>query len=472
MRNKTNMLEMQVLLVGGSDQALVVSGDLETSGNSLNIADDQLGVLCAEHAGTIPHGNFVVAGTTSTQVAAIQVVQGTPNSSQTNLVNPFGTNHKAIVKSQIIERDKIRSVSTLKYAPGSFSTRVLRGLTGVADETGYKIQLGLEGVRTDLVFGMNRDSFTAVQDTPATTPTNVNDYLLQNLALKANRSSEVVGSAAPGVFSAGNRPFFVFGIKVAGGSGTAIGTMTKNTAAFNVAKYTLPNGSTVQVTYKPTETFINTLNQVLAQDAALSAATIENLGNTTPGSAATVDGLLVMAFEEGQALAFDNIKETKSRIYSFGLTGGVAGDLSYTTEEVSEAFEGRNTGRQLLLMYKDRAGLQVFNMQNHVIGSEYFIEAPNYIDETKNYTVTVIEHYGTQDTLNNQSQFAKKTMIALEAAITNPTASAATGYSVSTSDSTTVTGLNNTLGAWLSDADDKYSNIAYLGSASKSTPFV
>ncbi|MBK8706618.1 MAG: hypothetical protein IPN33_25615, partial [Saprospiraceae bacterium] len=101
-------------------------------------------------------------------------------------------------------------------------------------------------------------------------------------------------------------------------------------------------------------------------------------------------------------------------VYSFGISGGEAGALTYTTEEVSEAFEGRNTGRQLLLRYKDRAGLQVFNMQNHVIGSEYFIEAPNYIDEDKNYTITVIEHYDTEDTLNNQSQFVKQTVIALE----------------------------------------------------------
>lgn len=466
------MLEMQVFLVGSGNQALTVSGDVEGAGNSLNIADGQLGVVSADHAGTIAHGNFIPAGTTSTQVEAIQVVQGTPNSTQINLVSAFGHNDKALVKSHTIVRDKIRSVSTLKYAPAAYAARVIRGVSGVADETRYTMTINLEGVRTDLVFGMNRDNLTFTQTTPASTPTNVNDYLLQNLALAANRTSEVTGGAVPGIYSAGNRPFFVFGLKVAGGSGTAIGTMTKNTSAFNVAKYTLPTGSTVQVTYKPNETFINTLKQVLTQDSALSAATIENLGNTTPGSAATVDALLIVAFDEGQALAFDNIKETKVRVAGFGISGGEAGALTYTTEEVCEAFEGRNTGRQLSLYYKDRAGLQVFNMQNHVIGSEYFIEAPNYLDEDKNYTVTVIEHYDTESTLNNTGQFAKKLVICLEAAITNPTADAATGYSVSTSDSTTVTGLNNTLGAWLSDADDKYSNISYLGSASKSTPFV
>ena len=469
---KTNMTPVQVFLIGSGNQALVASGNLDTAGNSLNIANSQFGVLSQDHAGTISQDNFITAGTTATQVAAIQVVQGTPNSSQINKVNPFGVNDKAVVRSHTIERDKIRSVSTLKYAPASYSTRVIRALSGVANDTRYKAVIGLEGVRTDLVFGMNRDNITAVQNTPATAPTNVNDYLLQNLALSFNRSSEVVGAASPGVFSAGNRPFFVFGLKVAGGAGTAIGTMTSSTAAFNVAKYTTASGSTVQVTYTPNQTFINTLTQVLAQDVALASATIENLGNVTPGSAATVDALLVVGFDEGQALAFDNIKETKVRVANFGISGGVAGALTYTTEEVCEAFEGRNSGRQLLLSYKDRAALQVFNMQNHVIGSEYFIEAPNYIDEDKNYTVTVIEHYGTESTLNNTAQFPKQTVIALEAAISNPTATAATGYTVATSDSTTVTGLNNTLGAWLSDADDKYTNIAYLGSASKSTPFV
>lgn len=469
MRNKTNMLPMEVILVGDGDQTMP-SGALVAAGNALNIANSQLAVVCKDHDGTVTFGNMLVAGTTSTQVAAVSVIQGTPNSTQINKVNPFAVNDKAVVESHVIERDKIRSVATFKYAVPAYSARVLRSVTGVEDETRYKMQIGIEGVRTDLVFNVNRDNLTVVQDTPATTPTNVKDYLLQNLALKANRSSQVVGEAVPGVFSAGNKPFFVFGLKVAGGSGTAIGTMTKNTAAFNVCKYTMPSGSTVQVTFKPDETFINTLHEVLTQDAALSAATIENLGNVTPGSAATVDALLVVSFDEDRALAFDNIKADKTRIYSFGVTGGTT--LAYTTEEVSEAFEGRNKGRQLLLRYKDRAGLQIFNMQNHVIGSEYFIEAPNYIDEDLNYTVTIIEHYDTQDTLNNQSQFVKQTVIALPASISNPTANAATGYTTATEDTTTVSDLNDVLGAWLSDADDNYSNIRYLGEATKSAPFV
>ncbi len=471
MRNKTNMLPMEVILVGTGDQE-VPSGVLVAAGNALNIADGQLAVMSEEHGGTVAHGELIVAGTTSTQVSRVSVIQGTPNSTQINKVSAFGNNHKAFVKSQVIERDKVRSVATTLYAVPTYSARVARGLSGVVVDTRYKMQIGLEGVRTDLVFNVNRDNTTVVQDTPAAAPTNINDYLLQNMALKANRSSQVVGEAVPGVFSAGNKPFFVFGLKVAGGAGTAIGTMTKNTAAFNVAKYTMPNGTTVQVTFTPDETFISTLHEVLTQDSALASATIENLGNVTPGSAATVDAILVVSFDEDQALAFDNIKANKTRVYSFGISGGEAGALTYTTEEVSEAFEGRNTGRQLLLRYKDRAGLQVFNMQNHVIGSEYFIEAPNYIDEDKNYTITVIEHYDTEDTLNNQSQFVKQTVIALEASVTAPTADAATGYTTATDDTATVTDLNATLGAWLSDADDKYSDIRYLGAATKASPFV
>ena len=66
----------------------------------------------------------------------------------------------------------------------------------------------------------------------------------------------------------------------------------------------------------------------------------------------------------------------------------------------------------------------------------------------------------------------KKAVIVLDASITNPTASANTGYTITTTDTITVSHLNNILGAWLSDADTNVANIDYKGNATKATPFV
>ncbi|MBK8706616.1 MAG: hypothetical protein IPN33_25605 [Saprospiraceae bacterium] len=79
---------MEVILVGTGDQE-VPSGVLVAAGNALNIADGQLAVMSEEHGGTVAHGELIVAGTTSTQVSRVSVIQGTPNSTQINKVSAF-----------------------------------------------------------------------------------------------------------------------------------------------------------------------------------------------------------------------------------------------------------------------------------------------------------------------------------------------------------------------------------------------
>lgn len=457
-----------VFLVGKDDQVLVPSDNIVTAGSSLNLADGQLGVLSTDHSGTVSFGKFIPAGTTSAQVASVKVVQGTPNSSQTYKVNPFANNDKAYVESHKILADRILSVSTQTYEPGMYNMYRIKTVTGIdTTDATYKMTLNFEGARKDITYGYNRDVISATVTTPATAATNTNDYVLQNLALDLNRFSQITANASPANFS-GNKQFIVLGLNIGGGSGTVVGTLNAGDT-FNYAQYTV-NGSTVTATYTTDLQFINSLHNAIAEDATLATARILNLGSVTPGSAATINALLVVAFDEDEANAFDDVKYLKIRLSNVGISGD---GILYDGLEVAPPFEGANTERQVYLDYQGRAALQIMTAQNHVVGGEYFISPPNYLDRTaEGYTVTRIVHYGETENLNNTSRFPMETVILLTASITAPTADANTGFTVTTDDSATVTSLNATLGAWLSDADDSYNNIEYKGEATKSTPFV
>lgn len=458
--NKNATASMEVFLIGTANSALPVSGAMVGATSALDLDDGQLAVMSTDHDGTVAFGNFIPAGTTSTQVGVVRVLQGTPNSSQLYNVNPFHVNDLAYVQTNNIKASNVRSVATYKPSLPSHSIQYINAVSGQDDGTRYTMRVELEGVRTDLAFGMNRDVTTAVYDLPASGTVS---GLLQNLALQLNRSSKIIGQASPTHF-AGNKPFIVLGVDTAAGSGTTIGTMNAGDVV-DIATYVLPNGSTQTFSITLTTSLISALNEAVGNVAALATDTIVVM---TAAATNAVTGLLVIGLDEDLNLAFDNIKEVKTRVRT-----GINGTLTYTTTEVATAFEGRNLYRQANLKYMDKAALQIFNMQNQPIYNEYFIVVPNYFDATVDgYTVTIIDYFDENQTLNNKGEHPKRAYILLPAAIADEAATVNAGFTWATSNSTTVTSLNNTLGAWLSDADDVYNNISYKGEATKAAPFV
>lgn len=472
MKSNKYQAPVDVWLVGKDDQEIPPSGDMVGSGTALNLADGQLGVISTDHEGTVAYGRFIPAGTTGVQVDSIKVVQGTPNSSATYRANAFSNNDKAYVQSHKLLAGKILSVATKKYEVDAYNMFRIKTLTSVAVDTTYKATLNFGGARKDITYNFNGDVVSATVTTPTVAPTNINDYVLQELALKLNRESLVTAQAAPSYFS-GNKQFVVFGVNIGGSTGTVIGTLTAGTT-FNFAQYTV-DGSTVTATYTADTTFINSLNKAIAEDAALSTARIVTLGSVASGTAATINALLVVALDEEELQAFDDVRQLKIRITGAGISGQSAAGvpIAYVGGEVSPPFEGANNSRQVVLNYRSRAGLQTFSPQNHPVNGEYYIVAPEYVFRTaEGYTVTKIVHFGNTENLTNVSVSPMETTIVLEASITNPSADADTGYTTATDDSATVSDLNATLGAWLSSVDDAYNNIEYKGDASKSTPFV
>lgn len=254
-----------------------------------------------------------------------------------------------------------------------------------------------------------------------------------------------------------------------------IGASTSSTAAFNISRYVV-DGSTTDVSFTPDRTFINTMNSAIGSVAGLANARIVNAGAITPGAAANADGIIIMTLRETPLPAFDNVKQlsVRAQVGFARPTVGVT-NPTFTQTHAAKAFEGANTGRQVVLGWRDRAELQVFNMQNQPLGGEYFIRVPNYLSDTQEgYTLTVIEYHDSVDGLNGVNNHIMQAIIALPASVTSGSsgANASTGYTIATEDATTVSSLNATLGAWVISAGNTFHPIKYVGDATSSTIFV
>lgn len=255
-----------------------------------------------------------------------------------------------------------------------------------------------------------------------------------------------------------------------------LGATTSSTAAVNFSRY-VSEGSNYDASFASDRTFVHTLNKAITTTAGLANARIVNAGAITPGAVATADGILIFALRHTPEPAFDNIPQLSVRAQvGFGLSSNqTATQPTFTQTYVAKASEGVNTARQVVLDYKNRAALNVFNLQNHVVDGEYFIEAPSYVSESvEGYTVSVITFVDEVRTLNGEGHHNKQLVICLEGRVTSGSsgANASTGYTFETVPSTLVTSLNAKLGAWLASASNAFFPIKYLGEATSSTPFV
>ena len=454
-KSSNQQIPAEVFLVATGNQSVLATGNLAGSGTALNIASGQLGSVSHDPYGTRLPGAMLQAADTYTDVTSLELVQGTPNSANITNVHPMGIGHKSVVRSPRIDAKEVQTVACTKFAPATNGAVVLRGLSGAAVNTPYILHLDIEGHRLDRVEGDNWQHQLLSVTTPATAPSNYQDFIFQNLGLNALTNSAMGNGVAP---------YVVFGLKLAGGSGTALSAIQAGTSV-NFATV----GSKVYSFTFTTED-IATLQAGVAATASTSlvaATTIENLGTVTPGSAATVDALLIMTIPDPLTEASDYVYERRYALKNVGLNG----NLVYTLANASRAFEGFGYGRQVALMFNKRARLQQYSNQNEYTTMMPFVQAPTYVDETLNYSVTTITAESVFQSLNDTTNHAKKIHVLLPCGISNPTAAASGTYTVATTASTTVTGLNNTVGAWLKSANDVFGFIKYGGASTESAPF-
>lgn len=450
---------MITYLVSGSNTALVASGALVGAGTSLNIGDGQLGVLSADPAGTIAPDNFITAGTTAANVKAIKVAQGNAQSVDLRKVNAMVPDRRPLEVSNAIWSDKVLSVTCRKPELPRYQLTHIKGVSGLTEGKRYQLNLFLESERGDQAFGLNREQISSTVTLPTGTAQDA-DYVLQKMGIDINRQSRVVGQSA---LTAGNKPIMVLGLLSGQDPGTKK-VLSEYAAGDTVPVVTL--GGTAH-TWTADMTFINSLNKAIAADATFGNNEIVSLGATAPGTTAAIDGLLIVVLHEETAYAYDDVKELAVRAQvGFGVPIGET-KPNFTQVQATSAFEGAGRGRQLALAFDERARQQLFNLQRHPVDGEYFVQAGNPIDQSSYYITTTIEYMDEELTINSEPRSYKRAIIALKSAVSNPAATAATAYAFATTNATTVTSLNATLGAWLESA----AGVQFKGDATTTTQF-
>lgn len=354
----------------------------------------------------------------------IQIVQGTPNSGALYDVDPFGTGYPDLEKSGILKKGNVLSVSKYEYALPTYQVVQLDTLAGFDADTTYQMVVTMQSTRGDITYGMNKEVFSVSYDKSLATPTH--STMLSHLVTELNKFSKIVGTVTG---TGGTKPFMVLAIDTTTTEADTIGKLNSTTDSIPVGTY---NG--IAVTYKVDKNLLHTLNQAIAADSTLYPTPFTDNVTTgykvVDGTTATLSSsarLLFVSLDETPVLAFDDIMEVKTKV-DFGIN-----DLTYNKTELVEPFEGTGLGRQVLLWYRSKAKLQKFNMQNHPITGEFFInqDLPEYFTEDGKYSLTIIDYIDTVDTINGTSTHPKQVVIVHDATETVG-ADVATGVTVNT----------------------------------------
>jgi len=415
--------------------------ELISSASAHNITEYEAGIIDAK--------NSQFAYTNSAD--QIQIVQGTPNSEALYNVDPFGTGYPDVEKSGILKKGNVLSVAKYEYALPTYQVTQLSGISGENDDTTYQLVVTMQSVRGDITYGMNKEVFSVSYDKSLASPTQA--ILLKHFATELNKFSSIVGTVAG---QGGTKPFMVLALETTTTESDSIGSL--------VVGDTIPVGTYngTAVTYTVDKNLLHTLNKAILDDTSLHDA----IGAFTTGykvvdgtTATSISRLLFVALDETPLLAFDDIMEVKTRV-DFGIN-----DLTYTKTELVPAFEGTGLGRQVVLWYRQKAKLQKFNMQNHPVHGEFFInqDLPEYFTTDGKYSLTVIDYFDTVDTINGTSTHPKQVVIVHDAAETVG-ADVAAGVTVAT---TATANFENQLSAWITSANDSYKAIKFLGTATK-----
>jgi hypothetical protein len=480
MSKRTNKLSIPVIMNVTGDQALA-TGTLVGSGSALNVANGQLGVLSWDYTGTKPLGTFIASTDDPSEVRAIKLITGTPASANTQLADVWEVGDKGYLESGVIRADKIRSVAIRKARYGRYGGFLATGFAVPEDNVDYKAYVRLLSVRNDRTFGANDDVLSVVvpgYDFTTFATVSPKDYVLKNIVTKINGYSKLIR---------GSREVVAFGVKIAGGTGTTIGTIAPGT---NVPFQTI-NGTTYSITAD--EAFVTALAKLNADSATLTGtSSIVNVNVATAGTVADVDAIIVLGLPAKRAAYYDNIEQTQtSAEVTFGGgfdyftdTNNNQVDTGYPTVTKMWAEESINTGVKLRIQSRDRYLLTVHTKQNHPHG-EWFSEGKDYINESKLYTTLSIDYYDTENPLTTEVTSPKNVTLlfpceklsTFTATVNNVTTEITAGNApitmvtsndagTGTASVNTSTSVTNILINWLSIAKEVFGKIDFIADSS------
>lgn len=401
---KTNKLPMESILVIKGDQ-VVVSGLFATATTALNLKSGQLGVLSMDPNSTVRvPGEYLRSGDDSTEVQAIKLVQGTPVSGATQLADIWEVGDKSHVESAVIRKGRVRSVYVKKAKFATYGAQAITGLPTPTNTGSYNAFLTLNSLRYRKEYGITNDNslYASVPVTDFTTLgiAQPKDFVLQRLAVDFNSQSKLVTTNT----RKGNKNFVVLGVKVAGGSGQALGTITPTTT-FN---FQVVNGVNQSMT--SSVELCQTLAQLVVDSTLTTSSTIEVLNAATAGSAATVDALIVVGLPHTLAAYYDGMKEDMVTP-AMNLGGDFLSTATDPTVVVCNASEGTGHSRKWDLQNRWRNQLNVHTKQVQP-QDDWFAEGISYIDLSKQfYTSYIIEHYDVEGTLTGEIQDPLRTTL-------------------------------------------------------------
>jgi hypothetical protein len=386
----------EIILVATSGQALLATGALVNPASfALNIANGQLGAMVATHqSSTRAYGDMLQAGDVVPDVDVIQIVQGTPYSSDIKKVHPVDAiDHKAVVKSHKINAKNrmIFSARVSKQATNDAwvlgNTPASAGEITISDNGVYKLNVQFVSVRNDKSFGAGEEnltvSFTAPDYTVLATVDPL-DHLIKNIVFNANLNSAALDFNNPSS-RRGNKNFVALAVSKPGAGGTTLASITPGTQ-FQIATST--NGQAVY--FLPDADFAATIENVIASGDLSGASTIEIANLTSAGNAVGADSILLVGTDHGKAFVRDEISQVKTRLRVGLQTNFIANAIK--KENVSKPFEGEGQGAKWKLVYDQRYGLNIYSAQNRSNGRDLYITPPSYIDTTLDYTAYVIDH--------------------------------------------------------------------------------
>lgn len=482
-RTNKRQAEMVKILVGSSDTALQSTGTLAATDTTVNIANGKLGMLSWDfNSSAEPLGDWCPNTATAANVAAVKLIQGTPLSSQIHLVSPWETGDPAFVESAIIRRDKLQGFSTSFYDPGNYSIQSYTDFPTFTASTSYGAYAYQYSVRDDRDWSDN-DNVAFESVTSPAAATNLNDWVIKNLAYKLNRRSRISGVSNTAL-PFGNKDFFVLAINTLGGTGTAIGTLTCGTVI------PVQTDGTNTVNFVADRKLIAALARTIVAHNAnanvtakiTGTSTIELISLSTAGTVvagagnAAANVLAIVGLEQVTAPFFDNIEQTQVQV-DLNLTGGFRVGSSVVDKTTIGGKEVVGSGRKWNIFNSDTARLQTHTMQNQPFG-EYFSEGYSYVDPTKNYNAFILEFFDTEETLTTVENSPKKLIVLLEATNTCVTvATAVTNLATTdpipstTTATTLVASLEDIFGDWLQGCQT-YQDFPVKGKATATTYFL
>jgi hypothetical protein len=362
------------------------TGALVGTGSALNIANGEVALLSTDDVAdkgqltATPDGNV------------IKIVQGTPASSNINLHDPWGAGDPISVETNPIKKAYVKDVRTVNYTSGQYSASVYTTTTTFATNTDYGMIVELDGRRQERYFGENTDQPSASIETTGTLPTDAKDFVFQNLGLQLNSQSVLAG---------GSKNFVVLGMNVAGGAGTALSALVNDNSQID---FMVQNGATLTLTSDTP--LVRTLADLIANSALTAASTIEVLDSVTPGSAATIDALVVVGLDAKVAVAEDDMIDVRTEV-NINPSRGLENEGTVVSVYGAEA-EG--AGRSISIANDLRAQLQIHTPQLTPYG-EYFAQGYKYINKDVNYGQYIIEYYDVEKTIDHTYEHPKTAVI-------------------------------------------------------------